>query len=103
MAFDIQKMMKQAQQMQEKINAVQNELGTLEVVGSAGGGAVTMTSDGRGSIKTVKISQEALEDRETLQELILAAIQDVQRKAGELAQEKMSGVTEGLKLPGMPF
>lgn len=103
MGFDIQKMMKQAQQMQEKMNKVQEELAQLEMTGSSGGGAVVITCDGRGEIKSVKISKEAVEDVETLEELILAAIQDATQKANNLAQEKMSAVTQGLKIPGLPF
>lgn len=100
MVFDVQKMMKQAQKMQEQLNNVQAELGTMEVIGSAGGGAVTVTSDGRGEIKGVTIAKEATEDVEALQEMVLAAIQDAHRKANDLAQSKMSGVTQGLNLPG---
>jgi nucleoid-associated protein EbfC len=103
MAFDIQKMMKQAQKMQEQMNSVQAELANMEVTGSAGGGAVTFTCDGRGEAKAIKITQDAMEDVETLEELVLAAIRDASQKANDLAQEKMAGVTQGLKLPGMPF
>ncbi len=103
MGFDIQKMLKQAQKMQEQMAGVQEELAKLEVTGSAGGGAVTIVCDGRGETKSVKIAKEAMDDAETLQELVLAAIRDSQKKASELAQEKMSGVTQGLKIPGLPF
>jgi nucleoid-associated protein EbfC len=103
MGFDIQKMMKQAQKMQEQMLSVQNELATVDVTGSAGGGAVTVTCDGKGDAKAVKISKEALEDPETLEELVLMAIQDAQKKAAEMAQSKMSGVTQGLNIPGLPF
>ncbi len=103
MGFDIQKMMKQAQKMQEQMATVQEELGHMEVTGSAGGGAVTVTCDGKGETKSVKISKEALEDVEMLEDLVLAAIKDASKKANDLAQEKMAGVTQGLKIPGMPF
>ena len=103
MGFDIQKMMKQAQKMQEDMNKVQSELGDVEVTGSAGGGAVTVTADGRGDVKGVKISKEALDDPEMLEDLVLAAIKDALKKANDLAQDKMSSITQGVKLPGMPF
>jgi nucleoid-associated protein EbfC len=103
MGFDIQKMMKQAQKMQEQMNSIQSELETMEVSGSAGGGAVTVVADGRGEVKSIKISKDAVEDIEMLEELVLAAIKDASKKASDLAQEKMSGITQGLKIPGMPF
>lgn len=101
--FDVGKMMKQAQKMQEDMNRVQEELGTMSVTGSAGGGAVTIVSDGRGDIKSVTISKEAAEDVETLEELVLSAVKDALKQANELAQTKMSGITQGMKLPGLPF
>lgn len=103
MGFDIQKMMKQAQKMQDEMNSIQNELGSMEVTGSAGGGAVTVTCDGRGDVKGIKISKDATEDVEMLEELVLAAIKDASQKASTLTQEKMSSITQGLKIPGMPF
>lgn len=103
MGFDIQKMLKQAQKMQEQLNSVQEELGHQEVTGSAGGGAVVVTADGRGEVKAIKIQPEATEDVEALQELVLMAIRDAHTKANELAQQKMSGITQGLNIPGLPF
>ncbi len=103
MQFDINKMMKQAQKMQEQMNSVQDELETIEVSGSVGGGAVTVTCDGKGEVKAIKISPDALEDAESLEDLVLMAIQDAQKKANELAQSKMSSITQGLKMPGLPF
>jgi DNA-binding YbaB/EbfC family protein len=103
MGFDMQKMLKQAQQMQEQLNSVQEQLGSEEVTGSAGGGAVTVTCDGRGEVKGIKIQPEATEDVEALEELVLMAIRDAHTKANQLAQTKMSGVTQGLNIPGLPF
>jgi nucleoid-associated protein EbfC len=103
MGFDIQKMMKQAQKMQDQMNSIQDELGTVEISGSSGGGAVVITCDGRGEVKGVKITQDAAEDLETLEELVLAAIKDAHTKANDLAQQKMSSVTQGMKIPGLPF
>ncbi len=102
MGFDPQKMLKQAQKMQEQLQAVQKELDDLQVQGSAGGGAVMITTDGKGQVKAVKISKEAAGDAEMLEELILAAFQDAQQKAAQMAQEKMSNVTQGLNVPNLP-
>ncbi len=103
MGFDIQKIMKQAQKMQEQMAAVQDELQHIEVTGSAGGGAVTIVGDARGEVKSVKISKEAAEDLETLQDLVLAAIKDLNKKANDVAQDKMSGLTQGMQIPGLPL
>ncbi|MCA9788962.1 MAG: YbaB/EbfC family nucleoid-associated protein [Cyanobacteria bacterium HKST-UBA04] len=103
MGFDMQKMLKQAQQMQEQLNSVQEQLGTEEVTGSAGGGAVTVTCDGRGEVKGVKIQPDAAQDVEALEDLVLMAIRDAHTKANQLAQQKMAGVTQGLNIPGLPF
>lgn len=103
MGFDIQKMMKQAQKMQEQMATLQEQLGDMEVTGSAGGGAVSVKADGRGDIKSIKIAPEAMDDRETLEDLVLAAVKDAMTKANDLTQEKMSGITNGVKIPGMPF
>jgi len=102
--FDIQKMMKQAQKMQEQMAKAQDELGTVSVTGSAGGGAVVVTANGRGEVSGVKITKEAASgDVETLNELVLMAIQAAHKNAGEIAQKKMGSITQGLKIPGLPF
>lgn len=100
---DIQKMMKQAQQMQQKLMEVQEGLGSLEVEGSAGGGAVKVQATGKHIIKSVRIQPEALdpEDVETLEDLILAAVNDAINQANLAAQEQMNAVTGGMQIPGM--
>jgi nucleoid-associated protein EbfC len=101
--FDMAKLMKQAQQMQKDIEGIQQELAQTEISGSAGGGAVTVVCDGRGDLKSIKITPEAMEDKDTLEDLILTAVRETLAKATELSQQKMGSVTQGLNLPGLPF
>ena len=101
--FNMQNLMKQAQKMQKEMEQVQEELAKQEVTSSSGGGAVTVVCDGKGAVKSVKITEAGMEDRETLEELIVLAIQDASAKANKLSQDRMGGITKGLNLPGMPF
>jgi nucleoid-associated protein EbfC len=98
--MNIQQMMKQAQQMQERM---QKEMAGLKVEGNAGGGMVTVVVNGAKQVQSLKIDPEAVskEDVEMLQDLILAAINDAHRKADEELQKRMSGMMGGLKIPGM--
>jgi nucleoid-associated protein EbfC len=98
--MNIQQMMKQAQQMQERL---QQQLAELRVEGNAGGGMVTVAMNGLKQIQSLKIDPEAVskDDVEMLQDLILAAINDAQRKADDAAQKQMSGMMGGMKIPGM--
>ena len=107
---DMQKLLQQAQQMQADMMAAQSELAKTEVSASAGGGLVTATVTGDGELVRVKIAPEAVdpEDVETLEDLILAAVQAANEDAKRLATEKMGplgdalgGMTGGLGLPGM--
>lgn len=98
--FDIQKLMKQAQQMQKDIEVVQNGLAQEEVTGSAGGGAVTVVCDGRGEIKSIKLTDEAMQDREILEDMLISAVRETVAKASEKAQDKMGKVTQGMNIPG---
>ena len=95
-------MMKQAQKMQAKMAEVQEMLATLEIEGTAGGGVVKATVDGKGNIKGLKIDSSLLDPQEgeVLEDLVIAALQDAQKKAEEKASEEMGKVTGGLKLPG---
>ena len=95
--------LKQAQQMQARLQKMQEELAQLTVEGSAGGGAVKVVMTGRQEVKSVEIAPEAVEDLELLQDLIVAAVNDALAKAQELASQKLSSAMGGLKLPGMPF
>ena len=100
--MNIQQMMKQAQQMQERL---QKQMAELRVEGNAGGGMVTVVMNGAKQIQSLKIDPEAVskDDVEMLQDLILAAINDAQRKADEALQQQMGGLMGGLKIPGLGF
>ena len=95
-----QQLMKQAQQMQERM---QKQMAELKVEGNAGGGMVTVTMNGAKQVLSLKIDPEAVskEDVEMLQDLILAAINDAQRKADEAMQKSMGGMLGGMKIPGL--
>ncbi|MDX2084245.1 MAG: YbaB/EbfC family nucleoid-associated protein [Candidatus Melainabacteria bacterium] len=104
--FDMQKMLKKAQEMQSKLSQVQDELAEMEVTGTAGGGLVTVTCNGKFEFKSVVIKPEALQGgAEELEDLVLAALKDATQKVLELTQQKMAGVTDGLNIPGLklPF
>jgi DNA-binding YbaB/EbfC family protein len=98
---NIQDMMKQAQQMQERL---QKEMTSLAVEGNAGGGMVTVRINGAKQVQSIAIDPEVVskEDVVMLQDLIVAAINDAQRKADEAMAQKMGGMLPpGMKLPGM--
>ena len=98
--MNIQQMMKQAQQMQERL---QQQMAELKVEATAGGGMVTVVMNGAKQIQSLKIDPEAVskDDVEMLQDLILAAISDGQRKADEAMSSQMSGMMGGMKIPGL--
>jgi nucleoid-associated protein EbfC len=95
-----QKLMKQFQQMQERM---QEEITTLEVEASSGGGMVRLVMDGSKNIKSLKIDPQVVnrEDLEMLQDLIVAAINQGNQKVEEALQEKLGGMAGGLKIPGL--
>jgi DNA-binding YbaB/EbfC family protein len=97
---NIQQMMKQAQQMQERL---QKQMAELKVEGNAGGGMVTVIVNGAKQIQSLKIDPEVVskDDVEMLQDLIVAAINDAQRKAEEELTQSMGGMMGGLKIPGL--
>ena len=99
--MDIRGMMKQAQAMQAKMQAAQAELETAEVEGAAGGGMVRVTATAKGQVKNVSIDDSLMkpEEKEILEDLLLAALEDARRKAERVAEEKMKSVTAGLPLP----
>ena len=99
--MNIQEMMKQAQQMQERL---QREMTSLTVEGNAGGGMVTVKINGAKQVQSIVIDPEVVskDDVAMLQDLIVAAINDAQRKADEEMARKMGGMLPpGMKLPGM--
>lgn len=98
---DFMKIMQQAQQMQGKLQQMQDELGTKTVSAASGGGMVTVTADGKGQIRSVRIDPSVVSpsDVEMLEDLVLAAVGEAQKKAGELAQEEMKKLTGGMPFP----
>jgi DNA-binding YbaB/EbfC family protein len=98
---DFMGMMKQAAQLQAKMQELQAELDTIEVEGIAGGGLVSVRLTAKGDLKGAKIdgSLHKPEEKEILEDLLVAAHADARRKAEALLQEKMKGLTGGLPLP----
>ena len=100
-------MMKQAQQMQEKMQKAQEEIAKLEVTGEAGAGMVKVTMTGRHDVKRVEINPSLMDDdKELLEDLVAAAINAAVRKVEETTKEKMAGATDGMNLPpgmNLPF
>ncbi|GJE58866.1 YbaB/EbfC family nucleoid-associated protein [Methylobacterium trifolii] len=98
---DLMGIMKQAQAMQEKMASIQTELDTVEVTGSSGGGAVGVTMTAKGLLKAVRIDPSLMvaDEREILEDLVLAAVNDARGKAEQTAQERMAELTKGLPLP----
>ena len=96
--------MKQAQQFQAKIAKLQEELGDQTVTASAGGGMVTVVANGRQEIVSIAIDPEVIdpEDREMLQDLVTAAVNDGLARAKEMVNEEMGKLTKGMNLPNLP-
>ena len=97
--------MKQAQAMQKNMKKAQAELAEIEVTGSAGGGLVSLTMTCRYDVRKVHIDQELFEDeKEIVEDLIAAAVNDAVKKVESTTEERMSGLAGGLAgMPGMPF
>ncbi len=92
--------MKQAQKMQENMQRVQQELAAMEVTGQAGGSLVSVTMNGRHEVKRVTIDDSLLgEDRDMLEDLIAAAVNDAVHRIEKTTQEKMADATAGMPLP----
>jgi len=105
---DMAKMMKAAQEMQQKMAALQEEMHRITVEGQSGGGLVCATCTAKGELKSLDIDPSIFnaDDKEVVEDLILAAIKDAQAKAGERAREEMGKITEGMGLPkgmDLPF
>lgn len=98
--MDIKNMVKQAQQMQDKM---QKQMAELRIEASAGGGMVTVVMNGAKQVQSLKIDPEAVskDDVEMLQDLILAALNDAHRKADEEMSKQMGGMMGGMKIPGL--
>ena len=97
------KMIKQAQQLQKRMEQMQEEMETLTVEGSAGGGAVTATVTGKMHVLSITIDPDVVdpEDVELLQDMVLAAVNDGLRRAEETVSKQMAALTGGLKIPGL--
>jgi DNA-binding YbaB/EbfC family protein len=98
--MNIQSMMKQAQQMQDKL---QKQLAEMRIEATSGGGMVTVVINGAKQLQSLKIDPEAVskDDVEMLQDLILAAINDAHRKADDAMAAQMQGMMGGMKIPGL--
>ncbi len=95
-------LMKQAQVMQENLRKAQEELGRLEVQGSAGGGLVQVTMTCRYDVRRVEIDDTLIgDDKEVLEDLLAAAVNDAVRKVEKTSKEKLAGLTAGLNVPGL--
>ena len=94
-------MMKQAQQLQKKMDEAQDKLNDIEVEGLSGGGLVKVIANAKGQIKRLSIDQSLLkpEEKEILEDLVVAAINDSKQKGEAAAQEEMKSLTGGLPLP----
>lgn len=96
-------LLRQARKLQEQLARIQEELGNESVSGTAGSGAVTVTLDGHGKLRSIKLSAQAVDpqDVETLEDLIGIAFRDAQAKAAELSAQRMGPLAGGLGLPGL--
>ncbi|MHB0949403.1 MAG: YbaB/EbfC family nucleoid-associated protein [Gemmatimonadaceae bacterium] len=107
---DFMKILQQAQEMQGRLAKIQEELEAVTVTGSAGGGLVTVEANGKGEVRRVRIDRTVVnpDDTEMLEDLVLVAVTDAQKKAGEAQQSKtqdeMGKLAGGLPLPfKLPF
>jgi nucleoid-associated protein EbfC len=96
---DPMKMLRQVQQMQDRMQKVQKELESETVEATAGGGAVTVVATGAQKLVSVRIDPEAASDPEMLQDLVVAAVNEAMEKSKEMAAAKMQAVTAGMGLP----
>jgi len=105
---DMGKLMKQAQEMQTKMAEMQESLATMTVTGESGAGLVKATATAKGELTALDIDPSIFngDDKEVVEDLILAAIKDAQKRAAERGQEEMQKLTEGMGLPAgmnLPF
>ena len=101
--MDLNNIMQQAQQMQAKMNEIQQQLANKTITGSAGGGMVNVTVNGRGDVLSISIEEPLLsvDEKDMLQDLIVAATNDGLRKAKELGKKEMQQLTGGMNIPGL--
>ena len=98
---DFQQILQMGQQVQARLSQLQSELGERTVSASTGGGMVTVTADGRGHVRSIKIDPVAVDPRdvEMLEDLVLAAVREAQTRAGALYEEEMRKLSGGFNLP----
>ena len=103
MGIDINKLMQQAQEMQQQMAQAQEQLALETVEASAGGGLVTVKATGNGDITEIKIDPKAIDpdDPELLEDMVLAAVNEALRSAQSLAQSKLGAMAGGLGIPGL--
>ncbi|HIE32817.1 YbaB/EbfC family nucleoid-associated protein [Thermosulfurimonas dismutans] len=99
----MQQLMKQVQKIQKRMAELQEELAEKTISASAGGGMVTAVVNGRQELVSLKIEPEVLnpDDKEMLEDLIVAAVNEALRRSQEMVQEEMAKITGGLKIPGL--
>ena len=102
-AGNMNQMLKQAQKMQEDMATLQEDLESREYTAVSGGGAVSVTVDGKHLIKSIKIDPDIIDpdDAEMLEDLVTVAVNEAINNAAKTAEEEMSAITGGLNLPGM--
>jgi len=94
-------MMKQAQKMQADMQKAQEEIANMEVEGQSGGGMVKVTMNGRHEVRRVELDDSLMEDdKEMIEDLLAAAVNDAVRRIEQQSTDKMSGITAGMNLPG---
>ena len=92
-------LMQQAQKMQQEMQKAQEELASLEVTGEAGGGLVKVTMTGKHAVRRVEIDSSLLDDKEMLEDIITAAVNDAVNRIASTTQDRMSDMTAGIPLP----
>jgi DNA-binding YbaB/EbfC family protein len=92
-------LMQQAQKMQEEMQKTQEELGRMEVSGEAGGGLVRVTMTGKHAVRRIQIDPSLLDDREMLEDIVTAAVNDAVNRVAAAMQDRMSEMTAGIPLP----
>ncbi len=103
--MNIQKMLKQAQQMQAKLAETQAELAEKTIEASVGGGKVKVVANGAGDVLSIKIDPQVIDpaDAELLEDLVLSGVKQAIEDAKKMAGSEMGKLTAGLNIPGMPF
>lgn len=101
--MDMNQIMQQAQQFQERLAKIQEELAERQVISTVGGGMVAATVNGKNELVALTIDPEVIDPEEPgmLQDLVVAAVNDAMRKAKDMAQEEMAKLTGGIKIPGL--